>query len=73
MASRFPQVAAIGPNGAGKTTLLGTINGILQYTSGEATVFGKEVKKFGRSLRKEIGYVFQEFEFDDFTPFLTKK
>ena len=63
-------LAVIGPNGAGKTTLLETINGILQHTRGKATVFGKAVNKFGRSLRKEIGYVFQEFEFDDFTPFL---
>ena len=65
-------LSVIGPNGAGKTTLLETINGLLEYTSGKVTVFGKEVKKFGRSLRKEIGYIFQEFEFDDFTPFLVE-
>jgi zinc/manganese transport system ATP-binding protein len=63
-------LSLIGPNGAGKTTLLETVNGILGYTSGSVSVFGKDVRKFGRTLRKEIGYVFQEFEFDDFTPFL---
>lgn len=65
-------LSVVGPNGAGKTTLLETINGILEYTRGKATVFGKEVKKFGCSVRKEIGYIFQEFEFDDLTPFLVE-
>ena len=62
----------IGPNGAGKTTLLETINGLLECTKGQTRVFGKKIKKFGCSIRKEIGYVPQEFGVDNFTPFLVK-
>ncbi|GAG61394.1 unnamed protein product [marine sediment metagenome] len=62
----------IGPNGAGKTTLLETINGLLECTKGQTRVFGKTIKKFGCSIRKEIGYVPQEFGVDNFTPFIVK-
>lgn len=65
-------LAIVGPNGAGKSTLLETINGILEYTRGKVTIFGKDVKKFGSLIRKEIGYLFQNFEFDDLTPFLVE-
>ena len=47
-------VSIIGPNGAGKTTLLETINGLLEYTSGEGCVFGKEIKNNKANIRKNI-------------------
>ena len=65
-------VAIIGPNGAGKTTLLETINGLLNYHSGIGYVFGKEIKKNKTEIRKEIGYVIQNFEIDPLAPFLVK-
>ena len=65
-------VAVIGPNGAGKTTLLETINGILSYTNGKGFVFGKEITKNRYKIRKEIGYVLQNFEIDSLSPFLCK-
>lgn len=65
-------VSIIGPNGAGKTTLLETINGILEYTKGQCFVFGKEIKKNKLELRKEIGYVVQNFELNPLAPFLCK-
>jgi len=65
-------ISIIGPNGAGKTTLLETINGILEYTKGRGFVFGKEIKKNKLELRKEIGYVIQNFELDPLAPFLCK-
>lgn len=65
-------VAIIGPNGAGKTTLLETINGLLDYTSGEGFVFRKEIKKNKSEIRKEIGYLVQNFEIDSLAPFLCK-
>jgi len=65
-------VAIIGPNGAGKTTLLETINGILPYTSGKGFVFGKEISKYKTAIRKEIGYVIQNFEIEPLAPFLCK-
>ncbi|PNX49441.1 MAG: hypothetical protein BV457_01800 [Thermoplasmata archaeon M9B1D] len=65
-------VAIIGPNGAGKTTLLETINGLLDYISGEGFVFRKEIKKNKSQIRKEIGYLIQNFEIDPLAPFLCK-
>lgn len=65
-------IAIIGPNGAGKTTLLETINGLLPYTSGKGFVFGKEISKYKTAIRKEIGYVIQNFEIEPLAPFLCK-
>lgn len=65
-------ISIIGPNGAGKTTLLETINGLLTYTNGKGYVFGKEIKRNKNELRKEIGYVIQNFEIDPLAPFLCK-
>lgn len=65
-------IAIIGPNGAGKTTLLETINGLLPYTSGKGFVYGKEIIKNKLDIRKETGYLIQNFEIDPQTPFLCK-
>jgi len=62
----------MGPNGAGKTTLLETINGLLEHTKGKIHIFGKELRRFGFSIRKEIGYIPQEFGVDTLTPFLVE-
>ncbi len=65
-------VAIIGPNGAGKTTLLETMNGILPYVSGEGFVLKKNIKQHPYEIRKDIGYVIQNFEIDPRSPFLCK-
>jgi zinc/manganese transport system ATP-binding protein len=65
-------VSLIGPNGAGKTTLLETINGLLSHTKGKGFVFGKEILKNKSQIRKEIGYVIQNFDLDPLAPFLCK-
>lgn len=65
-------VAIIGPNGAGKTTLLETINGLLPYTRGKVLVLGRDVARCGPQLRSQIGYVPQEFQFDETTPVLVR-
>lgn len=65
-------VSIIGPNGAGKTTLLETINGLLSHTKGKGFVFGREILKHKSQMRKEIGYVIQNFELDPLAPFLCK-
>ncbi len=62
----------IGPNGAGKTTLLETICGILPLREGSVEVFGLSTKKYGHQIRKRIGYVIQEMDFDPSEPFLVK-
>ncbi len=65
-------ICVIGPNGAGKTTLLETINGILPSTQGKVRVIGQDIKKFGHSLRRRIGYVPQEIAVDELSPFLVE-
>jgi len=65
-------LAIIGPNGAGKTTLLETINGLLPYTDGRGFVFEKEIAISKTAIRREIGYVIQNFEIDPLSPFLCK-
>ena len=46
-------MAIVGPNGGGKSTLLKLILGLLEPTSGEIKVFGKNPKKSSN----RIGYV----------------
>jgi len=47
----------IGPNGAGKTTTIRVLLGILQATSGSATVFGLDAWKDAVQIHKKIAYV----------------
>jgi len=56
----------IGPNGAGKSTTIRTLLGLIYPTSGSATIFGKDVIKFGPQIRQEVGYLPSEvFYYDD--------
>jgi zinc/manganese transport system ATP-binding protein len=65
-------ISIIGPNGSGKTTILETINGLLPYSEGNGKVFNKDIKKNKIEIRKNIGYVIQNFNIDPLTPFLCK-
>jgi ABC-2 type transport system ATP-binding protein len=47
----------IGPNGAGKTTLLRILATLLRPTCGMARVFGHDLTKQYRRVRKHIGYM----------------
>lgn len=47
----------IGPDGAGKTTIFQILAGIMNATSGEATIFGKS----SREARAKTGYLTQGF------------
>ncbi len=58
--------ALLGPNGAGKTTLISTICGIVDVTSGEITVDGKDIVSDYRHTRGLIGLVPQELTTDAF-------
>lgn len=50
----------LGPSGCGKSTLLRLINKMIDRSSGEITVEGKDIDKIkGEELRKTIGYVIQ--------------
>ena len=56
----------IGPNGAGKSTTIRTLLGLIYPTSGSATIFGKDILKFGPEIRQEVGYLPSEvFYYDD--------
>lgn len=51
----------LGPNGAGKTTLISMLCGLLEPTSGTFSIDGKTYRKDGKSLKKIIGVVPQEY------------
>jgi len=62
-------VYIVGPNAAGKTTLLETINGLLPVFKGDVLVLGLDVRKYGRRVRCQIGYVPQDFMVDPSEPY----
>lgn len=51
----------LGANGAGKTTLLRMLCAILDATSGEVLLDGKEVTSMGAAYRDTLGYLPQDF------------
>jgi ABC-2 type transport system ATP-binding protein len=50
-------IGYLGPNGAGKTTTVKMLVGILNPTSGQASVAGYDVVKDNLELKKHVGYV----------------
>jgi ABC-type Mn2+/Zn2+ transport system ATPase subunit len=62
-------IYVVGPNAAGKTTLLETICGLLPASTGRVLVFNLDVRKFGGRIRREIGYVPQDFMVDPGEPY----
>ena len=51
----------VGPDGAGKTTTLRMLCGLINPTSGGATVAGQDVAKNLESVKDHIGYMAQRF------------
>jgi zinc/manganese transport system ATP-binding protein len=62
-------VYVVGPNAAGKTTLLETINGLLPTSRGRVFVLGLNVRVQGKDVRREIGYVPQDFMVEPGEPY----
>ena len=58
--------AFLGPNGAGKSTAIGIISSLVTITSGNVSVFGKNIQKNPEFAKKNIGLVPQEFNLNQF-------
>ena len=58
--------ALLGPNGAGKSTTIGIISSLVNKTSGSVKVFGYDLDTQLTELKRQIGLVPQEFNFNQF-------
>ncbi|MGM0430976.1 MAG: ABC transporter ATP-binding protein [Pseudomonadota bacterium] len=58
--------ALLGPNGAGKSTTIGIISSLVNKTSGTIKVFGYDLDTQLTDLKRQIGLVPQEFNFNQF-------
>ena len=53
----------LGANGAGKTTLINIVTGILQQTSEQVKLDGRDIKEMGTEYLNKIGYLPQYPQF----------
>ncbi len=58
--------ALLGPNGAGKSTTIGIISSLVTKTSGKVTVFGHDLDSNPDAVKRSIGLVPQEVNFNQF-------
>jgi ABC-2 type transport system ATP-binding protein len=56
----------LGPNGAGKSTLINILAGLVNKTSGQASVWGYDIDRSPRQAAAAIGVVPQELNMDPF-------
>jgi len=60
--------ALLGSNGAGKTTMIGIICSLLNKSSGKVQVLGKDQSQHLNEVKRMIGLMPQEFNFNPFEP-----
>ncbi len=53
----------LGPNGSGKTTTIRLMCGLLTPDAGDGTVLGYDIRREGRAIKREVGYMTQRFSF----------
>ncbi|QLK87961.1 ABC transporter ATP-binding protein [Arsenophonus endosymbiont of Aphis craccivora] len=58
--------ALLGSNGAGKSTTIGIISSLVNKTSGKVRVFGYDLDKDVVNVKRQLGLVPQEFNFNPF-------
>ena len=58
--------ALLGPNGAGKTTAIGIITSLINKTSGQVSVFGRDLDRHRDAAKARIGVVPQEINVNVF-------
>ncbi|MCL5051515.1 MAG: ABC transporter ATP-binding protein, partial [Firmicutes bacterium] len=58
--------ALLGPNGAGKSTTIGIISSLVNKTEGKVEVFGYDLDTQLADVKRHIGLVPQEFNFNQF-------
>jgi ABC-2 type transport system ATP-binding protein len=58
--------ALLGPNGAGKSTTLGILSALVKKSSGQVKVCGLDQDKDPEGVKRKLGVVPQEFNFNQF-------
>jgi ABC-2 type transport system ATP-binding protein len=56
----------LGPNGAGKTTTIKLLLGLARPSSGEGSIFGRDIVRESVEIRKRIGYLAQDPRFYEY-------
>jgi ABC-2 type transport system ATP-binding protein len=62
--ARGALVGLLGPNGAGKTTAILLLATLLAPTRGVARIFGQDISRDRRKVRRRLGLIFQETSVD---------
>ncbi len=60
--------ALLGPNGAGKSTTISIITSLVNKSAGSVKVFGNDMQQHPMRVKRDLGLVPQEFNFNMFEP-----
>jgi ABC-2 type transport system ATP-binding protein len=60
--------ALLGPNGAGKSTTISIITSLVNKSAGSVKVFGNDMQERPMQVKRDLGLVPQEFNFNMFEP-----